>query len=181
LSSEDKDEKIRELEKKVSDLEKKEQEIKINKLSQKVEYLQDKIAENDFDTIDNDVFNNSTSNTPPPTCEIEDKVREILGPSEKPVRVARYRGKIFGGQYEKILITNKRLIFFKITGTFSKKIKSDPVRLHNLGTPTMEEKGLISKKIVLKWDIGMEEPIKWEDNPSKMQELNQQILSVLKA
>jgi len=180
MSSDDKDEKIKDLENKVSELERKEQDVKINKLTQRMNSLQEKISENGFDNLDDNMFNNSTSNSPPPTFEIDNKVREILGPSEKPVQLVRYRGKIFGGQYEKILITNKRLIFFKITGMFSKKLKFDPVRLHNLGSPTMEDKGFFSKKTIMKWNIGMGEPIKWEGNPTEIHDLNRQILSILR-
>jgi len=180
MSSDDQGEKIKDLEDKVSELERKEQDVKINKLTQRMNYLQEKISEDNIDNLDDNMFNNSTSNSPPPTFEIDNKVREILGPSEKPVQLVRYRGKIFGGQYEKILITNKRLIFFKITGMFSKKLKYDQVRLRGLGFPTMEEKGWFSKKAIMKWDIGMGEPIKWEGNPSEIQGLNQQILGVIR-
>ena len=181
MTTEVNDEKIKELEKRISNLQHKEQDVKIDQLTKKLESLEGRLSVNSFDKNDDNLFKSAEFDNFTPKCNIEDdKVRGILSSSETPVSHVRYNGKLFGGQYEKIVITNKRIIFYKIHGTFGKKIKHESIPLHKLGFPTVEEKGLISKKAILKIDVGLEEPIKWEDNPSKIHELNQQILSVVR-
>lgn len=130
--------------------------------------------------IDDDSFKDTGNYSTPNDIIKDDKIRKILSSSETPVSHVRYSGKLFGGKYDKIVITNQRIIFYKTTGTFSKKIKCESVPLDKLGFPTIEEKGLISKKAILKVEIGMEEPLRWEGKPTDIQGLNQQILNVVR-
>ncbi len=182
MTLDDKDQYIRELEQKLTDYEQKNQNDKLDRITEKLESLEEKIETNHSDSLDENKFEDAENNQFPTNCYIkDDKVRGLLSASETPVSHVQYRGKVFGGQYDKIVITNKRLIFYKIIGSFSKKIKSESIPIEKLGFPTVEEKGLISKKAILKVDIGMEEPLRWDGNPSDIQSLNQEILSVLNA
>jgi len=174
MTLEDKDLKIKELEKRVSELQQKEQDKKIDHLTEKLESLEEKITLDDIGKQDENLFNGADTNNSTPKCIIEDdKVREILMPNETPVYHDRIGGKLFGGKYDRILFTDKRIIFYKKTGTFSKKIDSKFIPIHNLSIQSYEEKGLISKKGILKIDVGLGKPLTFEDSPSKVQPLYQ--------
>ena len=170
MTTEVNDEKIKELEKRISDLQHKEQDVKIDQLTKKLESLEGRLSLNSFDKNDDNLFKSAEFDNSTPRCNIEDdKVREILMANEIPVYHDRFVDKQFGGKYDRILFTNMRIIFYKKTGTFSKKINSKFLPIHDLKVQSYEEKGLFSKKGILKIDIGTGKPLTWEDSPSKIQ------------
>ncbi|MGI0055891.1 MAG: PH domain-containing protein [Nitrosarchaeum sp.] len=179
-SLEDKDKIINELNNRISDLQQKEQDKQIEQLKQKLNYLEEKITLDDKGKHDENLFNDAETNNSTPECIIEDdKVREILLANEKPVYHERFRGPQFGGKHDRILFTNQRIIFYNKTGTFSKKIGCDVLPIHNLRIQSYEEKGLLSKKGILKIDIGLGKPLTWEGSPSKIQPVYQLLSSLV--
>lgn len=152
------------------------QNDKLDQITEKLDSLEKKIEVNPSEKQHEDKVIDTKTNYASPICYLDDdKVREILFSDETPVYHDRYSGKLFGGEYEKILITNKRIIFYKKTGTFSKKIKCETVPSSNLRIRSYEEKGTFSKKAILIVDIGMKEPLRWEGKPSDIQKLNREL------
>lgn len=113
-----------------------------------------------------------------PICPInDDKVREILQPSEKVMAHVRYDGRLFNREYDTVVITNKRIVFYTKSGHFGQKIKCKSVSINELEFRSLEEKGNISKKTVLKFDIiGMEEPLEFIGNSSEIMGIYHAIL-----
>jgi len=82
-----------------------------------------------------------------------------------------------GQKYDKLAVTNKRLIFYKRTGLIFKKDTCSSIGYSQLGNVNYKEKGVIRKKGELTLILKGSKPIIIEGKPSEIKYIYQNIVS----
>ena len=136
------------------------------------DYEEDDVVEESSES-DNVSYNSESTPTRTGT-----RIDNLLEPSEDFKLRVRYLGNLFDGEYNEVIFTDQRIIFYKKTGFRGKNDKYTSLPISDLGEPFVEDVGTISKKSILRVDVGIEEPLEWKGSRSNIRTIHDMIRSL---